>query len=81
MPKSWNVSLKDYLAPNGTVSVLPPPVLRIANYWTEIVSQASNYDEPTTLKCRRWSTTPLWRVLDDIFRRGHARRPVVLSGL
>jgi len=54
MPKSWNVSLMDYLASNGTVSVLPPPVLRIANYWTEIVSQASNYDEPTALKCRRW---------------------------
>jgi hypothetical protein len=54
MPKSWNVGLKDYLASNGTVSVLPPPVLRIANYRTEIVSQASNYDEPTTLNCRRW---------------------------
>src|ERR1700722_3393956 len=23
------------------------------NFWTEIVAQASNYDEPTTLHCRR----------------------------
>ena len=32
MPKSWNVSLKDYLASNGTVSMLPPDASRA--YWT-----------------------------------------------
>jgi hypothetical protein len=54
MRKSWNVHLKGYLAPNGTVAAFPPQILRLAKYWTEIVAQASNYDAPTTLKCRRW---------------------------
>jgi hypothetical protein len=26
--------------------------LRLAQYWTQIVAQASNYDEPATLRCR-----------------------------
>jgi len=41
------------LADNGTIAAYSPRGLRLAQYWTEIVAQASNYDEPTTLKCRR----------------------------
>jgi len=32
---------------------LSPRELRLAKYWTEIVAQASNYEEPTSLRCRR----------------------------
>ena len=49
----WSVSLRDYLAPNGAFADLSPRGLRLAAYWAEIVAQASNYDEPTTLRCRR----------------------------
>jgi hypothetical protein len=41
------------LEPNGTLAALSPRGLRLAEYWTEIVAHASNYDEPTTLRCRR----------------------------
>lgn len=53
MGSYWSVSLRDYLAPNGTLAALSPRGLRLAMYWTQIVAQASNYDEPTTLRCRR----------------------------
>jgi hypothetical protein len=49
----WSVCLRDYLEPNGTLAPLTGRGLRLAQYWTEIVAQASNYDEPTTLRCRR----------------------------
>ena len=32
---------------------LPPRGKRLFHYWTEIVSQATQYDDPTTLRCRR----------------------------
>jgi hypothetical protein len=49
----WSVHLRDYLEPSGTLAALSPRGLRLAKYWTEIVAQASNYDAPTTLRCRR----------------------------
>jgi len=49
----WIVHLPDLLADNGWIAVYSPRGLRLAKYWTEIVAQASNYDEPATLQCRR----------------------------
>jgi hypothetical protein len=45
--------LPHLLAPNGTLAPQAGRGLRLAQYWTQIVAQASNYDEPTTLRCRR----------------------------
>src|SRR2546427_464205 len=53
MGNYWSIHLPDLLADNGTIAAYSPRGLRLAKYWTEIVAQASNYDEPTTLKCRR----------------------------
>src|SRR5713101_6915389 len=53
MGNYWSVCLRDYLEPNGALAALSPHGLRLAKYWTDIVAQASNYDAPTTLRCRR----------------------------
>jgi hypothetical protein len=53
MGNYWSVNLRDFLAENGTIGALSPLGLRLAKYWTEIVAQASNYDEPTSIRCRR----------------------------
>src|SRR5690349_3793237 len=50
----WSIDLRHYLLPNGTPAPLPTPRgQRLFRYWTEIVSQATQYDDPTTLRCRR----------------------------
>jgi hypothetical protein len=49
----WSVHLPHVLDEKGTLLGLTGPGLRLAKYWTQIVAQASNYDEPTTLRCRR----------------------------
>jgi hypothetical protein len=49
----WSVHLPHLLAADGTLAPLTGRGLRLATYWTEIVAQASNYDAPTTLRCRR----------------------------
>ncbi|MGP8113754.1 MAG: hypothetical protein ACLQFF_07750 [Steroidobacteraceae bacterium] len=53
MPNTWIVDLGHFLGPNGALAPLSGRGLRLAEYWTQIVSQATNYDEPTTLRCRR----------------------------
>jgi hypothetical protein len=53
MGNYWSVHLRDYLEPSGALTALSPRGVRLAKYWTEIVAQASNYDAPTTLRCRR----------------------------
>jgi hypothetical protein len=53
MGNYWSIHLPDLLAANGTIAAHSPRGLRLAKYWTEIVAQASNYDEPTSLQCRR----------------------------
>ena len=53
MGNSWTIHLPHLLEPNGTLAPLTGRGLRLAEYWTQIVAQASNYDEPTTLLCRR----------------------------
>ena len=53
MIKSWVVNLQHFLLPNGNVAPLPPRAQRLFAYWTEIVCQATQYDDPTTLRCRR----------------------------
>jgi hypothetical protein len=49
----WSVHLPHLLTENGMLAAHSPRGLRLAKYWTEIVAQASNYEEPTTLRCRR----------------------------
>jgi hypothetical protein len=46
MGNYWSIHLPDLLADNGTIAAYSPRGLRLAKYWTEIVVQASNYDEP-----------------------------------
>ena len=53
MVKSWVVDLRHFLLPDGKVAPLPPRAQRLFAYWSEIVSQATQYDDPTTLLCRR----------------------------
>ena len=53
MDNYWSIHLPDLLADNGTIAAYSPRGLRLAQYWTEIVAQASNYDEPTSVQCRR----------------------------
>lgn len=54
MGNYWSIDLRHYLLPNGTPAPLPTPRgQRLFRYWTEIVSQATQYDDPTTLHCRR----------------------------
>ena len=53
MGNYWSVHLPHVLDEKGTLRGLTGRGLRLATFWTEIVAQASNYDEPTTLHCRR----------------------------
>ena len=55
MIKSWVVDLRHFLLPDGKVVPLPPQSPRPFDYWAQIVSQATQYDDPTTLRCRRRS--------------------------
>jgi hypothetical protein len=49
----WSVHLPHVLDEKGTLQGLTGRGLRLATFWTDIVAQASNYEEPTTIKCRR----------------------------
>jgi hypothetical protein len=51
--RHYSVDLRHFLEPSGALAQLPGPGMRLAQYWTEIVSQATLYDDPTTLRCRR----------------------------
>ncbi len=51
--QSWSIHLPYLLAQNGTIAASSRRGMRLAKYWTEIVAQASNYDAPTTILCRR----------------------------
>jgi hypothetical protein len=53
MADTWIVDLRHFITPNGTLAPLAGGGLRLAEYWTQIVAQATLYDEPTTLRCRR----------------------------
>jgi hypothetical protein len=54
MGNYWSIDLRHYLLPNGAPAPLQTPRgERLLKYWTEIVSQATQYDDPTTLRCRR----------------------------
>ena len=53
MIKSWVVDLRHFLLPDDKVAPLPPKAQRLFAYWTEIVSQATQDDDPATLRCRR----------------------------
>jgi hypothetical protein len=54
MADTWVIDLQHYLTPAGTlVSELSGRGRRLAEYWTEIVAQGSNFDTPITLRCRR----------------------------
>jgi hypothetical protein len=49
----YSIHLPHLLDEKGSLASLSGRGLRLALYWTEIVAQASNYDEPTTMRCRR----------------------------
>jgi hypothetical protein len=70
MGNHWGVSLQDFLLPNGALAPLTGRGLRLAQYFTQIVAQASNYDEPTTVRCwrrpRRRPCTGLLTVFFDV---------------
>lgn len=53
MGNYWSVDLRHYLLPEGKSARLSPRGRRLFEYWTEIVSQATQYEDPTTLQCRR----------------------------
>jgi hypothetical protein len=53
MSDTWVIDLRHFLDPAGAVARLPAPARYLARYWTEIVAQGSNFDEPVTLRCRR----------------------------
>ena len=53
MANYWSIHLPHLLAENGTIAAHSPRGLRLTQYWTEIVAQASNYEEPTTIRCWR----------------------------
>ena len=53
MIKSWVVDLRHFLLPDGKVAPLPPRAQRLFAFWSEIVSQATQYDDPTRLIRRR----------------------------
>ena len=53
MTNSWSIHPPHLLDEKGSLASPSGRGLRLAQYWTEIVAQASNYDEPTTLRRRR----------------------------
>jgi hypothetical protein len=53
MGNYWSLNLRDFLAPNGSIAPGSGRALRLAQFCADIVAQASNYDEPTTMRCRR----------------------------
>jgi hypothetical protein len=54
MADTWMIDLQHYLTPAGTLAHdLSGRGRRLAEYWTEIVAQASNFATPITLRCRR----------------------------
>jgi hypothetical protein len=50
---TWIVDLQHFLTSAGTLAELPRPARILAEYWTQIVAQGSNFGEPITLRCRR----------------------------
>jgi hypothetical protein len=50
---TWIVDLRHYLTPVGTLAALPKRARILAEYFTLIVAQGSNFDEQITLRCRR----------------------------
>jgi hypothetical protein len=54
MGNTWVVDLQHFLHASGTLTPdLPPRARLAAEFWTQIVSQATLFDEPTTILCRR----------------------------
>lgn len=53
MGNHWCVALTDFVDAHGVIMPKRGRALRLAQFFTEIVAQASNYDAPTTILCRR----------------------------
>jgi predicted RNA-binding Zn-ribbon protein involved in translation (DUF1610 family) len=53
MASTWVVDLRHFLTPAGALAAMPRPARVLAEYWAQIVSQGSLFDEPVTLRCRR----------------------------
>ena len=69
MGNTWIVDLKNFVNASGAVAMkLPGRGRMLAEFWAEIVSQATLFDEPTTIRCRRRpGHRPCRTVLDVIF--------------
>ncbi|MHB1871938.1 MAG: hypothetical protein ACYCT1_13945 [Steroidobacteraceae bacterium] len=52
MIKSRSSDLRHVLLPDGKVAPLPPRAHRLFAFWTQTVSQATEYEDPRTLRCR-----------------------------
>jgi hypothetical protein len=53
MPDTWVIDLRHYLKPDGQLAEMPGRARHLAEYWTQIVAQGSNFDAPVSLRCRR----------------------------
>ena len=72
MGNYWSVDLRHYLLPEGKPARLSPRGRRLFEYWTEIISQATQYDDPTTLLCRRRpGASTLQNPSHDLLRHRH----------
>lgn len=49
----WSVALTDFVDSNGVIEPKKGRALHLALFFTGIVAQASNYDAPTIIVCRR----------------------------
>ena len=54
MGDTWITNLQHFLDGRGALAQHSPSATKLAAFFAEIVSQATDYDEPTTLQCRRW---------------------------
>jgi len=50
---TWSIDLRHYLTPAGTLAALPARGRVLAEYFTQIVAQGSNFGAPIALRCRR----------------------------
>lgn len=63
----WTVDLRHFLDDSGRIALPAGRGRRLAEYWAEIVSQATLFDDPTSIRCRRRPGRRPCRALLTIF--------------
>jgi hypothetical protein len=66
MGNTWVIDLRHYLTNTGALAELLARARSLAEYWTTIVAQGTNFDEPVTLRCRRRPQCHAWTGTLDI---------------